>query len=179
MKLDEYDLKLINLLKDNSRLSISDLAKLLGLSRPTVKSHLEKLEKGEIIQKYTVKLSPLFERAGELVILIVETRRPEIFKEYDEIVEVNKITSLKYVIKVVMEKMDGLMKIINEEGLEVLEIMPVLESEEMERHIRIEVEFRCDYCGKELIDEPIVYKRHNKIYIFCCKICLREFKALE
>ncbi len=178
VKLDEYDLKLINLLKDDSRLGISELAKLLGLSRPTVKSRLERLEKEGIIQKYTIKLSPVFENAGNLIVMIVETENPENFREFDEIIEINKVTSKKYVIKVVVEKMEELRKVIDRAEFEVLELMPVIESEEKERQIKIKVPFKCDYCGKEIIEEPIIYKYRNKVYIFCCRTCFGEFKKI-
>jgi len=179
IKLDEHDLKLINLLRDDARLSISELAKLLGLSRPTVKSRLERLEKEGIIQKYTIKLSPDIEKSGSLVILIVETGNPEIFEEIDEIVEINKITSKKYVIKVLVDRLDELRRVIDRSGLDVLEIMPVLEKREKEIQIRMKIPFKCDYCGKDLAEEPIVYKYHNKVYFFCCGTCFDEFKTLE
>ncbi len=179
IKLDEYDLKLINLLRNNARLSISELAKLLGLSRPTVKARLERLEKKGIIQKYTVKLSPEIERAGNLVILIVETDNPEILHEIEEVVEINKITSRKYVIEVLVDRIDELKGAIDRSGMEVLEIMPVLERQEREIQIKMKIPFKCDYCGKELTEEPIIYKYHNKIYFFCCGTCFDEFKGLE
>lgn len=176
VKLDEVDLKLIYLLRDNSRLSISELAELLGLSRPTVKSRLEKLEKEGIIQKYTIKLSPELDRAENIVIMIVKTEDPENLENFNEIIEINKFTSKKYVIKVAVENMEQLRQVIEGAGFEVIEIMPVLEMRERERHIKIRVPFKCDYCGKEIVEEPIVYKYRNKVYFFCCETCFREFK---
>jgi len=179
VKLDEYDLKLINLLLDNSRLSLSKLAKLLSLSRQTVKARIERLEREGIIQKYTIKLSPTFERKGNLIIVILETENSKKFEEYDEIIEINKIISKKYIIKILVEKIEKLVEIINREEFEVLDIMPVLESVERDRHFRIAVPFKCDYCGKEVVNEPVIYKYHNKVYVFCCKTCFREFKRIE
>ncbi len=176
VKLDEVDLKLIYLLRDNSRLSISELAELLGLSRPTVKSRLEKLEKEGIIQKYTIKLSPELERAENIVIMIVKTEDPESLENFNEIIEINKFTSKKHVIKVAVENMKQLRQVIEGAGFEVIEIMPVLEMRERERPIKIRVPFKCDYCGKEIVEEPIVYKYRNKVYFFCCETCFREFK---
>lgn len=54
--------------------------------------------------------------------------------------------------------------------------MPVLEMKERERAIKIRVPFKCDYCGREITEEPIVYKYRNKVYFFCCETCFREFK---
>ena len=45
--------ELINLLKDNSRQTVSELAKKLGISRATVQHGIEKLENNGIIQRDT------------------------------------------------------------------------------------------------------------------------------
>ncbi len=176
--LDEYDFKLINLLKENSRLSVSELAKLLGLSRQTVKARMERLEKEGVIQKYTIKLSPELEDKS-IAIVMLETEKPERFEEYNEIIEIYRIASRKYLLKVAADKLSDLSGILNDEEFNVLAIMPVLERIERDGLFSIRMKFRCDYCGKEVVDEPIVYKYHNKVYVFCCKTCLREFKNLD
>ncbi|WP_175059840.1 TRASH domain-containing protein [Thermococcus sp. 2319x1] len=176
IKLDEIDLKLIYLLRDNSRLSISELAELLGVSRPTVRSRIERLEKEGIIRKYTIKIAPELERAENLVLMIIKTENPEKLEEFNEIIEINKFTSKKYVIKVAVENMEQLRQVIEGAGFEVIDIMPVLEMRERERAIKIRVPFKCDYCGREITEEPIVYKYRNKVYFFCCETCFREFK---
>ncbi|WP_297435474.1 TRASH domain-containing protein [Thermococcus sp.] len=176
MRLDELDLKLIYLLMDNSRLSISELAERLGVSRPTVKSRLEKLEKEGVILGYTVKLNPELLRAHNVVALIVKTDSPEKMSEFEEIIEINRFTSRKYLIKIAVENMEALRKVIEGAGFEVIEIMPILESVERPSPPRVKVPFKCDYCGKEIVGEPIVYKYHNRVYFFCCPTCLREFK---
>ncbi|MBO8174259.1 MAG: TRASH domain-containing protein [Thermococcus sp.] len=176
VKLDELDLKLIYLLMDNSRLSISELAERLGVSRPTVKARLERLEKEGVIQRYTIKLNPELQRAHNVVALIIKTDEPEKLEEFKEIIEINRFTSKKYLIKVAVEDMEGLRNVIEGAGFEVLEIMPILESIEKEHPPKIKVPFKCDYCGKEIVGEPIVYKYHNRVYFFCCPTCLREFK---
>ncbi|NJE41952.1 TRASH domain-containing protein [Thermococcus sp. GR6] len=175
-KLDELDLKLIYLLMDNSRLSISELAERLSVSRPTVKTRLEKLEKEGIIKRYTIKLHPELQRAHNVVALIIKTDKPEKLQEFEEIIEINRFTSKKYLIKVAVEDMEGLRNVIEGAGFEVLEIMPILESIEKEHPPKVKVPFKCDYCGKEIVGEPIVYKYRNRVYFFCCPTCLREFK---
>jgi len=176
VKLDEIDLKLIYLLRDNSRLSISELAEILGVSRPTVRARIEKLEKEGIIRGYTIKISPELERAENIVIMIIKTDTPEKLEEFDEIIEINKFTSKKYIIKIAVENMEQLRQVVEKAGFEVIEIMPVLEMRERERPIKIRVPFKCDYCGKDIVEEPIVYKYRNKVYFFCCETCFREFK---
>lgn len=54
--MDEFDSRLVTLLRHNARRSISDLAADLGASRATVRSRMEKLEKDGSVLGYTVIL---------------------------------------------------------------------------------------------------------------------------
>ena len=56
------DLALISLLRENARASTAELARRLGVSRTTIQSRLEKLEKRGIIEGYTVRIAHDFER---------------------------------------------------------------------------------------------------------------------
>jgi DNA-binding Lrp family transcriptional regulator len=177
MNLDEFDLKLINILKENSRISISELSKMLNLSRQTVKSRLERLDKEGIIKKYTIKLSDELENRGT-VFIIAETHVPERFEEVEEIVEVNRISDKRYILKLAVSDIGRIAEISNADWMETIEIIPVLETKEIERPFNIKITFRCDYCGKEMDDKPIVYRHHNRMYVLCCRTCLDEFKRI-
>lgn len=52
----ELDKKLLELLKGNARLSVSELARSLGVSRTTVQDHMGRMEDRGIIAGYTVRL---------------------------------------------------------------------------------------------------------------------------
>ena len=54
--LSESDKCLINALKENARLSVSDLARKLSLSRSTIQNRLARLESNGVIVGYSVKL---------------------------------------------------------------------------------------------------------------------------
>ncbi len=56
------DLALIALLRENARAPTAELARRLGVSRTTVQSRLDKLERRGVIAGYTVRLAPDFER---------------------------------------------------------------------------------------------------------------------
>jgi len=177
MDLDEVDLKIINILKENSRASFSEIARELKLSRQTVKARIERLEKEGIIVKYTVKLSPSIEESGSIAYLLVNAESQEIMRDIEKIVEVNRVTSKRYLIRVILNDLSELNEIV-ERGIEIVEVIPVIDRDVKERPFRTKVTFRCDYCGKEMTDEPIIYKFRNKLYVFCCRTCLREFKEM-
>jgi len=58
----DADRALIALLRDNARASTAELARRLGVSRTTVQSRLERLEKSGVIAGYSVRLSPDYEK---------------------------------------------------------------------------------------------------------------------
>jgi DNA-binding Lrp family transcriptional regulator len=57
MELTNNDRRLIAALKQNARLSISELARALGLSRTTIQKRLARLEKNKVILGYTTRLA--------------------------------------------------------------------------------------------------------------------------
>jgi DNA-binding Lrp family transcriptional regulator len=73
---DKIDRELIGLLRANSRAPISDLARTLGLSRTTVQSRLERLERSKRITGYTVRLSDAHER-GQIQAYVMITVHPK------------------------------------------------------------------------------------------------------
>ena len=54
--LDEKDIEIISLLKDNARISASDISRKTDLSVSTVTDRIKKLERDGIIKQYTVVL---------------------------------------------------------------------------------------------------------------------------
>lgn len=58
----DADNALIALLRDDARMSVADLARRLGVSRSTVQSRLERLERGGVIAGYSVRLSAEHEK---------------------------------------------------------------------------------------------------------------------
>lgn len=54
--LDAIDRQLVALLQDNGRLSLVALARSVGLSRSAVQERLHRLERADVIEKYTLRL---------------------------------------------------------------------------------------------------------------------------
>ncbi|WP_282607217.1 Lrp/AsnC family transcriptional regulator [Pelagibius sp. Alg239-R121] len=63
MPIDEKDLKLLELLKNNAREPTSSIARKLGVSRSTIQSRIERLERSGIINGYTLRMSDEYERS--------------------------------------------------------------------------------------------------------------------
>jgi DNA-binding Lrp family transcriptional regulator len=56
--LNDTDRHLIALLRDNARMSVTDLARKMRVSRATVQSRLARLEEEGVIAGYTIRLKP-------------------------------------------------------------------------------------------------------------------------
>ncbi len=56
--MDVIDEKLLTALRENARASTAQLARLVGRSRTSVQSRIERLEKQGIIAGYTIRLAP-------------------------------------------------------------------------------------------------------------------------
>ena len=63
MKLSDTDKHLLSLLRENARASTAEIARRLGLSRTTVQSRIERLEREGVISGYTVRIDDEYERA--------------------------------------------------------------------------------------------------------------------
>ena len=75
MSIESADVRLLNLLRENARLSTAEIARRLGLSRTTVQSRIERLERDEVITGYTVRVRDDFEQ-GHIRAHIMITVRP-------------------------------------------------------------------------------------------------------
>lgn len=70
--MDDLDLKILNLLMDNSKLSYRKLAARIGVTPATVMNRINRLEKDGIIIKYSAVLD--YEKLGYDISAIVEVR---------------------------------------------------------------------------------------------------------
>lgn len=91
--LSQKEQELLNLLRENSRRTIADLAREVGVSRPTLANMLARLEE-LAIARYTVELKPSFAHAI-IKAYVLLNRDP---KKSSEIVKVlGRFPNVKYV----------------------------------------------------------------------------------
>lgn len=77
--MDTTDQKLLSLLRDNARMSVAAMAKVLGVARGTVQNRLARLEADGVIAGYTVRLKLPAEdqRIRALMTVAVEGNRTD------------------------------------------------------------------------------------------------------
>ena len=75
-QLSQSDQQLISLLQANARESVSSLARKLGVSRTAVQERMNKLQRFDVIEGYTIKLNPrwLHEQIKAFISMVVEPR---------------------------------------------------------------------------------------------------------
>ncbi len=58
-KLDNIDLKIINILQENARATLKDIARQVFLTSPSVAARIERLENEHIIEGYHAQINPM------------------------------------------------------------------------------------------------------------------------
>ena len=119
--MDFIDVKILEVLRENARVSISDLSKKVNLSLSAVSERLKKLEHSDLISQYTVILDPKLMGKDLSVIISIgleSTSDTEAFlkfvEEEPEILECHYITGeYDYMLKVTTTNTHSLEMIMN------------------------------------------------------------------
>ena len=91
------DQQLLKLLRENSRRSVSDMAAQLGVSRATVQQTMERLERKGVIQSYTIKLNPNFERqqvSAYVMISVVGSKTMDVVRQLQKYTQLDMLSTI-------------------------------------------------------------------------------------
>ncbi|POR48694.1 Lrp/AsnC family transcriptional regulator [Bosea psychrotolerans] len=97
MTIDQTDRLLLVLLTENARAPVAELGRKLGLSRTTVQSRIERLERRGVIAGYTARLSDDHERGlvkAHVLITAMPKLAPKVEAELRRIPEVRTLHSV-------------------------------------------------------------------------------------
>lgn len=97
MKLTTADEALLALLREDARASTAQIARRLGVSRTTVQSRIEKLERQGTIGGYTVRVHDAVEQAyirAHIMITVLPKQMPQVVKALQAIPEVRELHSV-------------------------------------------------------------------------------------
>ncbi|AYD40462.1 Lrp/AsnC family transcriptional regulator [Clostridium fermenticellae] len=119
--MDSIDLKLIILLQENSRISITDLSKKVNLSRPSVQERITKMVDKGIIEGFTVIVNP--KKIGRKIVFFIEisnlniphTKFVKIVSEKEAITEIHAVTGqANYIMKASTANIDEMNELLEE-----------------------------------------------------------------
>ena len=87
-KLDELDIKILNVLQKDGRLGIAKIARTVGLSETPVASRIEKMENAGVLKGYIAILERTKTPLPVMVILMVKLKDPTtaLFEQFQQIV---------------------------------------------------------------------------------------------
>ena len=97
MKITASDQQLLTVLRENARASTADIARKLKLSRTTVQSRIERLERQGLIAGYTVRVDDEAERGwirAHIMITVLPKQAPAVVKALHAMPEVRTLHSV-------------------------------------------------------------------------------------
>lgn len=142
--MDDTDIRILRLLKDNSRVNASVIAEKIEMSVSAVTERVKKLEGGGIIKQYTLALDSKRVGMDVLAFVSISMEHPKYndafiasVNENTNIVECHYITGdFDFMLKVMTTSMDGLASIINAikgiEGVSLTRTIIVLSTQKNE-----------------------------------------------
>jgi len=117
---DVRNVKLLRLLREDPRISVSELARRIGMSAPAMRERIARLEEAGVIQGYRVELDP---RALGYSICAFLRVRPmpgklpkiaELARRMPQVVECHRITGEDcFIMKIYLEELDALDRVLD------------------------------------------------------------------
>ncbi|MEM0135626.1 MAG: DUF977 family protein [Thermoplasmatales archaeon] len=159
----ETEQRLIVLLKKNSRITVTEIARELGVSRVTAKKTLDSLLKSGRIKRFTINLE---DEEREMVLVRTEdtSKIPS-----DLVIEQFKLINGSYISVLYYEDL------LTVKNAHIMAIDIAVARESNENLFRMEG-IHCDYCGSEIKGKPIIVEFGGKTYYACCPNCERDLK---
>lgn len=97
MRLNASDQELLSVLRENARASTAEIARRLGLSRTTVQSRIERLERDGVIAGYTVRVADVAERGhirAHIMVTVLPKQMPAVVDALRAMPEVRALHSV-------------------------------------------------------------------------------------
>ncbi|WP_411344383.1 Lrp/AsnC family transcriptional regulator [Paenibacillus sp. WLX1005] len=118
--MDHIDARLLTLLQEDARMTISDLSKQLSLSRPSVTERLHRLQERGVIQGFTAIVSPA--AIGRSILLMIQisdlkvsaSEWEKMIVQEEDVIECHRVTGeIGYIIKAAVDGMEGLRQLVD------------------------------------------------------------------
>jgi Lrp/AsnC family leucine-responsive transcriptional regulator len=100
VQLDVLDLKIIEILKENSKLSYKEIADKIGLSTTPTYERIKRLEKNNVILKYTIQENKILLDKGMKIYCHVSLKghNKELIELFEkEVIKLNEVVTLHHI----------------------------------------------------------------------------------
>ena len=186
IKLDENDLKILDILSREPRASISKISKETGLSRPTVHSRIEKILKSGVLKGLHFELDEA-ELGGKVFLVSLSSEKPqetveELVKlpQVDEIFITSGLPNIHVILYVFdLESLSRFLEYVSKTDSQA-KISLVFTRCKLDRTTEKLVAAKkailhCETCGVSISGTPYIYVYKNRKHYFCCPVCRNQF----
>lgn len=184
MKLDEVDIRILESLQKDGRLSFNDIARAAGVSTPTVSTRVSTLTELGLIKGFQVNLEA--ELLNEVTSVLILDCRPadvgaltERLEGFDEVRELYVIDGTRLLAKVTTQDNEHQNMFFT--ALSEIEQIAsyryhtiTMTAKELPRaliHEGLKVTVDCYYCSKPIVENPVKIKLDSKDHYLCCGSC--------
>ncbi|RMG31081.1 MAG: winged helix-turn-helix transcriptional regulator [Methanobacteriota archaeon] len=191
MNLDQSDLQILFLLKNNSRISLTDLGKQIGMTPAAINYRLQKLIEKGIIRSFTIdidysKLTPnyqsyLFRAKIPKWLINKEGMKLFIRKFFNEAFQIAEgYNFLGVTFPLDSDQLQKLIEFVESQKISEFIITPIISREDQFGTLEIRAEnvqrLYCPECQKEMEGKAIVVEvNESKLMGFCCEDCRNKF----
>lgn len=190
MELDDADIKILNELIKDSRASLRDIARRVGLSAPAVRKRLNRLTDAAVIKGYTAIINRDVVDAGVASIALIRVSPGAVtsFRErasasgsfyavYETAGHYNFVLFLEAENQGdLARKLEALQAAGGVEEVETL-IITKRAKEDFQRPLsRATVNLKCELCGSTIKGRPYELKYKGVTLFFCCPTCRKAFR---
>lgn len=192
LELDEIDIRILNSLAKDGRKSFRVIANEVGVTTPTVRARVQRLQEIGLIKGFSVVIDPgRFENlVNALVFLKVEPsllhKVTNVLGRMEEVRGVYLTSGdFNLMARILVESMGELQGFIDKKiaklkgvGAVATQIITKIVKDEPAPALprKTLVSVKCDTCGQEIAGKPLVLDLVNSKRYFCCKSCLHLYK---
>lgn len=94
---DSTDRKILNLLKENSRLQFAEIGKKVNLSAPAVFARVKKMEKTGVIRRFSIEMDPCLLESGLCAFIRVVLKDVSTAKAVESLVRLKQVEEAHHV----------------------------------------------------------------------------------
>lgn len=165
MSMPEIEDRVMEMLKENSRITTIQISRNLGISRATAKKALENLVDGGRVLGFTIRSQ---EERDDLALLHLEK---DADLPQDMVLERFELIDGTWLALIYLEKVSS---IVNRGILDVKIIRQRIQGNASPRSRHL----HCDYCHAEILGSPLKVKSKERTYFVCCPNCKRDMERL-
>lgn len=184
--LDETDLQILRMLRNDGRRPFSDIAATVGLSPPAVSDRIDRLQELGVIKRFTVELDRDLLHHGHHTMLMIHPNPAESASLYEELVARDEVADAfrladgRILVNAYLPSTDGtawLRSALDEPIETSLDVNPVVETAESDKLHPSAFELSCVVCGNDVDEDGELERFDGSIKPFCCESCLARYET--